>query len=44
MAHGTKDEIENSFTYIKTQYAPVEIHIIVIKLLKYLKKKTLPLT
>ena len=34
-----KKKIDDTFASIKTQFAPVEIHIAVIKLLKYLKKK-----
>ena len=30
---------EDNFVRIKTQYAPIDVHIAIIKLLKYLKKK-----
>jgi len=33
------DRIDYSYNSIKTQFAPVDIHITVVKLLKYIKKK-----
>lgn len=40
LSDGFKD-LEYSYVSIKTQYSPVEVHITIIKLLKYLKKKYL---
>jgi hypothetical protein len=34
-----KEESKTSFVSVKTQFAPVEIHAVIIKLLKYIKKK-----
>lgn len=34
-------ETEPPYSFIKTQFAPIEVHITVIKLLKYLKKKNI---
>lgn len=36
-----KKQLDDSYHSIKTQFAPIEIHVGVIKLLKYLKKKYL---
>ncbi len=33
---------ENSYIFVKTQFAPPDIHITIIKLLKYLQKKYIP--
>ncbi len=42
MAKDGTIEKENSFTAVKTQFAPVDIHVSIIKLLKYLKKRYIP--
>ena len=39
MAILSEVEINESTDYIKTQYAPIQIHITIIKLLKYIKSK-----
>jgi len=39
MAFETRDKEMSLDNFIKTQFAPVDVHITVIKLLKYLKKK-----
>lgn len=37
-----KIERENIYSTVKTQFAPPEVHITIIKLLKYLKKRYIP--
>ena len=39
MEYTDKDEDISYFNHIKTQFAPAEIHIAIIKLLRYLKDK-----
>lgn len=33
---------ENSYSSVKTQFAPVDVHISIVRLLKYLKKRYIP--
>lgn len=39
VTEGDNARIENEYSFIKTQYAPPEIHITIVKLLRYIKKK-----
>lgn len=39
MTFKNEKELEGSYIFIKTQFAPIEIHITIIKLLEYIKKK-----
>lgn len=39
MAFLSDDELSESSDYVKTQFAPIQIHITIIKLLKYIKSK-----
>ena len=39
MTYKNEAELEGSYIFVKTQFAPIEIHITIIKLLGYIKKK-----